>query len=79
MSNAHEKNIWKVNQFLNSIPTNTYIPTLEGHAATNKQETETLSNTFFPLPPPADLRDIPGAIYPKPVSTNLNVTMIQVK
>ena len=79
VSEADERDIWIVNQYLNSTPTNTYIPTLEGQAATNKQKTETLSKIFFPSPPPADLSDIPGAIYPEAVSTNLNISMRQVE
>ena len=60
-------------------PTNTYIPTLEGEATTSNQKTNILSKTFFPSPPPADLSDIPNASYPDPVSTNLDITDIQVK
>ena len=76
---ADEHSIWKVNEYLNSTPTNTYIPTLEGGAATNTQKTETLSRTFFPPPPLADLSDIPDTIYPDPVPTNLTITATQVK
>ena len=79
VSGADERDIWIVNQYLNSTPTNTYIPTLEGQAATNKQKTETLSKAFFPPPPSADLSDISDTIYPEAVSTNLNITMTQVK
>ena len=78
VSEADDRSIWKVNKYLNSTPTNTYIPTLEGEAATNKQKMSTLSRTFFPPPPPADLSDIPNAKYPKPVETNLNITITQV-
>ena len=38
-----------------------------------------LSKVFIPPPPPADLSDIQDASYPEPVSTNLNVTITQVK
>jgi len=76
---ADERDIWKVNKYLNSTPTNTYIPTLEGQAATNTQKTDVLSKAFFLPPPPADLSDIPNASYPEPVPTNLNITMAQVK
>ena len=78
VSKADERDIWIVNKYLNSIPTNTYIPTLEGKAATNSQKTETLSRIFFPPPPAADLSDIPNANYPEPVTTNHNITSIQV-
>ena len=76
---ADERSIWKVNKYLNSLPTNSYIPTLEGAAATNQQKTDTLSKTFFSPPPLADLRDILNANYPNPVLTNLHITMSQVK
>ena len=79
ISEADEKDIWKVNKYLNSTPTNTFIPTLEGEAATNEQKTNTLKKIFFPPPPLADLRDIPNTCYPDPVPTNLNITMTQVK
>ena len=79
VSEADERDIWKVNKYLNSIPTNTFIPTLEGEAATNEQKTNTLKKIFFPPPPPADLSDIPNASYPEAVPTNLNITITQVK
>ena len=79
VDDADECSIWKVNKYLNSLPTNTYIPTLEGAAATNREKTDTLSKTFFPPPPPADLNDIQDANYPNPVPTNLHVTISQVK
>src|SRR5437667_6298884 len=79
ISEADEKDIWKVNKYLNSIPTNTVILTLEGEAATNEQKTNTLKKIFFPPPPPADLSDIRNASYPEAVSTNLNITITQVK
>ena len=79
VSKADERDIWKVNKYLNSIPTNTYIPTLEGKAATNVQKTETLSRTFFPPPPAADLSNIPNANYPESITTNLNITSVQIK
>src|SRR5947199_10149779 len=78
-SEADECDIWKVNKYLNSVPINTYIPTLEGEAATNNQKTDVLSKTFFPPPPLADLSDLPTANYPEPVLTNLNITSAQVK
>ena len=79
VDDANEHSIWKVNSYLNSLPTNTYIPTVEGAAATNRQKTDTLSKTFFPPPAPADLKDISEATYPNPIPTNFNVTTAQVK
>jgi ribonuclease HI len=79
VSTADERSIFKVNGYLTSTSSNTYIPTLEGEAATNSQKTDTLTHTFFPQPPPADLSDIPGAIYPDSVPTKLIITGTQVK
>src|SRR5947207_10595603 len=79
VSEADEHSIWKVNKYLNSIPINTFIPTLEGKATTNKQKLDTLKKIFFPSPPLADLSDIPKARYPKPMLTNHNITATQVK
>jgi hypothetical protein len=76
---ADEHSIWKVNKYLSTISTNTYIPTLEGQAASNTQKTDTLRKTFFPPPPTANLSDIANASYPDPVPTNPNITMTQVK
>jgi hypothetical protein len=56
VSEADERNIWKVNKYLNSTPTNTYIPTLEGQAATNSQKTDILRKTFFQVPTSATSR-----------------------
>jgi ribonuclease HI len=79
VSEADDREIWKVNKYLNSTPTNTFIPTLEGQAATNHQKTETLSRAFFPSPPSANLSDISDANYPEPVPTNLNISITQVR
>ena len=43
VSTADERDIWKVNNYLTSTSSNTYIPTLEGEAATNSQKTDTLA------------------------------------
>ena len=79
VSEADEYDIWKVNNYLNTTPINTFIPTLEGEAATNKQKTNTLKKIFFPPPPPAELSDIPNTNYPNSITTNLNITITQVK
>src|SRR5436190_23601295 len=79
ISEADEHSIWKINKYLNSTPINTFIPTLEGEAATNKQKMNTLKKIFFPSAPPADLRDIPNTSYPESAPMNLSITMTQVK
>ena len=79
ISEADERSIWRVNKYLNSLPTNTYIPTLDGTATTNQQKSDALRKAFFPPPPPADLGDIANATYPVPVPTNLNITIEQVR
>ena len=79
ISEADDRSIWKINKYLNTTPTNTYIPTLEGEATTNKQKSNTLARAFFPPPPQADLSDILNANYPEPVPTSFIITMTQVK
>src|SRR5204863_3969244 len=79
VSEADEYDIWKVNNYLNTTPINTFIPTIEGEAAMNEQKTNTLKKIFFPPPPPADLSDIPNTNYPNSITTNLNITITQVK
>ena len=76
VSKTDERDIWKVNKYLNSIPINTYILTLEGKAATNSQKTEILSRIFFPPPSSTDLSDISNANYSEFINTNLNITSI---
>ena len=38
ISEADEYDIWKVNNYLNTTPINTFIPTLEGEVAMNEQK-----------------------------------------
>ena len=79
VNEADDQQIWKVNDYLNSTSINSYIPTLEGEATINNQKTDKLSKSFFPSPPSADLSDLLNASYPAPVSTNLNITSVQMK
>ena len=83
MIKTYKRSWWaqylKSQQILNSIPINTFIPTLEGKAIINKQKTNTLKKIFFPSSLLTDLSDILKARYPKPMPTNHNITTTQVK
>ena len=59
VSGADEREIWNVNKYFKSLPSGTYILTLEGEAVTNEQRTDILRTTFFQSPPLADLSDRP--------------------
>ena len=58
VSTADETTIWQVKKYMDTIPTTTYIPTLQGGAATNDQKTESFQKAFFPPPPNANTEDI---------------------
>ena len=80
VSEADEQTIWQVLNYVETAPTTTYIPTLEGHAITNAQKADTLQKAFFPLPPPADLSDIAThQQYPPEITTNLDIQMPQIE
>ena len=78
MNNADEKSIWQVKKYLNSTPTQSYMPTLDTTAASNKAKAEKFQSTFFPQPQ-ADMTDInTSTTYPEPVLYNSDITMQQV-
>ena len=79
VSKVNNKTIWRVKDWITKTPTSTFIPILDGHATTNKQKTIILQKTFFPKPPPADLSDIPSAIYPQEISYEPLVTIRQIR
>jgi hypothetical protein len=79
VNNADEKSIWQVKKYLNSTPSQPYIPTLDKAAASNDTKAQKFQATFFPPPPPADTTDISAnTIYPESVPCNTNITMQQV-
>jgi hypothetical protein len=79
VNNADEKSIWQVKKYLNSTPTQSYMPTLDTTAASNKAKAEKFQSTFFLQPPQADMTDInTSTTYPEPVLYNSHITMQQV-
>src|SRR5216117_2534738 len=67
VNNANHKTIWQIKKYITNKPTSTFIPTLDGHAATNEQKVSILRKAFFPKPPPADLTDLLTATHPQEV------------
>ena len=79
VNNADGKTIWQVKKYVTNIPTPTFVPTLNGNAATNEQKVNALRKAFFPKPPPADLTDIPSTAYPQEVPFEARITMQQIR
>jgi ribonuclease HI len=79
VNNVNNKTIWQVKRYVTNIPTSTFVPTLDGHAATNEQKIVALQKAFFPKPPPADLTDIPLAAYPEEAPYEAQVTIRQIR
>ena len=77
---ADETTIWKLKKYIDSdTPTSPFIPTLNKTASSNDEKAEILRATFFPPPPPADLSDIEGAVYPESVPPPPRITASQVE
>ena len=77
---ADEKTIWKVKKYMESVPTSTYIPTLNSYATSNEEKTKEFKEAFFPPPPPANLMDIRETVeYPESVACSSHITMHQLQ
>jgi primosomal protein N' len=77
---ANERTIWTVKKYMDSIPTPTYIPTLNNETATsNTEKVIAFQETFFPPPPSADVSDIRSTVYPQPVNCVKTITMRQIQ
>ena len=79
VNNADGKTIWQVKKYVTDLPTPAFVPTLDGYAETNEEKVTALQKAFFPKPPPADLTDIPLAVYPQEVPYEDWVTIRQVR
>jgi hypothetical protein len=81
VENADGKSIWQIKEY--ALNTNTglsnIIPTLDGHAATHEEKLETLTNVFFPPPPPADLTDIRARVRVQSVPYDPTITLEQIQ
>lgn len=76
---AEGKTIWQVKKYITNVPTSMFVPTLDRQAATNEEKVDTLHKSFFPNPPAADLRDIPGTTYPSEVPYDKKVSIRQIR
>ena len=81
VQNANGKSIWDVKKYLAGSNGQRIIPTLDNKAETFKEITDTLSESFFPQPPPAYLSDInnPNLKYPNAVPYESWITIEQVR
>lgn len=79
VNGASNKTIFQVKNYAMNTPVPSFVPTLDGHAASHSQKVELLRKSFFPLPPPAKLNDIPQSIYLQEVPVNLDITVRQVR
>jgi hypothetical protein len=79
VENADERTIWTIKKYIDTVPTPTHIPTLDGDATTNEEKTTKFQTTFFPPPAAATLSDIDDQNYPEAVSCNNQITMRQVE
>ena len=79
VNNANGKTIWQIKKYITNTPTSTFVPTLNGNAATNEQKVRALLKAFFPSPPPADLTAIPSAVYSEEVPYEAQITIQQIR
>jgi hypothetical protein len=80
VTSADAQSIWKVKKYMDSVPTLTFIPTINETATTNEAKANEFQRVLFPPPPPADLSDINSSEPPnvEEVSCNFNITRQQV-
>ena len=76
---ASQQSIWQVKRYVTNIPVPSFVPTLDGHAASHGQKVELLQKGFFPQPPPAVLEDISKSAYPQEVPFAPEITIWQVR
>ena len=79
VNEVNEYDIWKVNNYLNTILINIFIFTLKDDVIMNEQKTNTLKKIFFSSSSSTDLSDISNTNYPDLITTNLNIIIMQVK
>lgn len=79
VSNADEKSIYQIKDYITNNYTSTFIPTLDNAAATAEQKFHELKKAFFPKPPPADLADIRCSPYPPEIPYAPEVTIRQIR
>ncbi len=77
--NADGKSIFLIKKYISNLPVSSFIPALNGHAATTEQKITLLQKTFFPQPPPAKLNDITKAEYPDETPCVLQISLEQIR
>jgi Reverse transcriptase (RNA-dependent DNA polymerase) len=75
---ADEITIWKL-KYLDTASMSTYIPMINGTAASNNEKAEIFRATFFPQPPPANLSDIHKTSYAEAVPLPPQITPSQIR
>jgi ribonuclease HI len=80
---ADEKSIWILKNYMNSKPTQHYIPTLNETATTNEEKTNQFRKVLLPTLsslPPANTSDITAThTYPEPTPFNPTITKHQLE
>jgi ribonuclease HI len=79
VNNACNKSIWQVKRYTTNTPAPSFIPTLDGYAASHSQKVELLQKGFFPPPPSAKLEDITQAVYPQEAPFVHEISIRQVR
>jgi len=79
VSTADGKSIFKIKDYVTNSYSPTFIPTLEKGAATIDQKFAELRKTFFPKPPPANLKDVTRSVYPQEVPHEPQITIRQIR
>jgi hypothetical protein len=83
VESADEKSIWTIKKYMNSKPTQHYIPTINNTATTNEEKAAQFREALLPslsTLPPADTSDITAAhVHPEPVSFNPTLTRQQLE
>ena len=80
---ADEKTIWTIKKYMNSKPTQHYIPTINGTATTNEEKASQFRKVLLPALsslPLANTSDITATYtYPEPMPLNLTITKQQLE
>src|SRR5579859_4734714 len=80
---ADEKSIWSIKKYMNSKPTQHYIPTINNTATTNEEKAAQFREALLPALsalPPADTSDITTTYsYPEPTPLNPIITKQQLE
>jgi len=80
---ANEKTIWTIKKYMNSKPTQHYIPTINGTATTNEEKADQFREVLLPAIsslPVADTSDIIAThVYPEPMPFTSTITKKQIE